>query len=129
MFGTLSEERVDALVNNLESLKEVIPSTVKSGNKDVLVTLKETVNISCRINMGYIERNMPVLFEKLSDRCFLSELDDDIETNFCSLEALGVDHDSYSSIFPTLVEEIPESIWLAMFRFGADKLDMDIKNY
>ena len=75
MFGTLLEERVDALVNMIESEKEVVLSTVKSGKKDVRVKSKETVNISCHINTGYIESNMPVLFEKLSDGCFPFELE------------------------------------------------------
>ena len=61
-FGTLSEERVDALINLIESGKEDILSTVKSGKKDVLVKSRETMNIPCRINTGYMERNTPVLF-------------------------------------------------------------------
>ena len=71
--------------------------------------------------------NLPAVFyEKNITK--LQQLHDDIETNFRSLEALGVDHDSYSSIIvPTLLEKVPESIRLAMFRFGADQLDMDIK--
>ena len=75
MFGTLSEERVDTLVNMIESEKEVILSTVKSGKKDVLVKPKEIVNIPCRINTGYVERNIPVLLEKLSDGYFPFELE------------------------------------------------------
>ena len=75
MFGTLSEARVDALVNMIESEKEVILSTVKSGKKDIRVKSNETVNVPCRINVGYIERNTPVLFEKVSDGCFPSELE------------------------------------------------------
>ena len=75
MFGTLSEEKADALLNLIESDKEVILSAVKSGKKDILVKSRETVNIPCRINTGYMERNTPVLFEKSSDSGFPSELE------------------------------------------------------
>ena len=58
----------------------------------------------------------------------LRQLHDDIETNFRSLEALGVDRSSYSSIIvPALLEKIPESIRLTMFRFGGDKLEWDMQ--
>ena len=71
--------------------------------------------------------NLPAVYNE-KNITKLQQLHDDIETNFRSLEALGVDHDSYSSIIvPTLLEKIPESIRLAMFRFGADQLDMDVK--
>ena len=56
-------------------------------------------------------------------------MQDDIETNFRSLEALGVDRRSYSSIIVlALVEEIPDSIRLTMFRFWGDKLECEIQD-
>ena len=71
----MSEEKVDALINLIESDKEDILSTVKSGKKEVLVKSRETINIPCHINTGYMERKTPVLFEKSSDGGFPSELE------------------------------------------------------
>ena len=71
-----------------------------------------------QLPMAYNEKNITKL----------RQLHDDIETNFRSLEALGVERSSYSSIIvPALLEKIPEVIRLTMFRFGGNKLEWDIQ--
>ena len=79
---------------------------MKSGKKDVRVKSKETVNIPCCINTGYIERNMPVLFEKLRDGCFPFELElcDSLITlkrgNAARLSAMCINNSSHDVIVP-----------------------------
>ena len=68
----------------------------------------------------------PVFNERNTAR--LRHLYDDIEAHFRSLEALGADKDSYSSVVvPVVMEKIPEPIRISMIRFGGDYLDWNLE--
>ena len=114
-----------------EPVKKVIGglSLTDADYDSAIQILKNRYARPAKIKRAHMSQliNLPAVYNE-KNITKLQQLHDDIETNFRSLEALGVDHDSYSSIIvPTLLEKIPESIRLAMFRFGADQLDMDIK--
>ena len=74
------------------------------------------------------DMNLPAVFnERNSVR--LRHLYDDIEVHFRSLEALGADKDSYSSVVvPVVMEKIPEPIRISMIRDGRDYLDWNLQD-
>ena len=69
----------------------------------------------------------PVFNERNATR--LRHLYDEIEAHFRSLEALGADKDSYSSVVvPVVMEKIPESVRISMIRSDGDFLDWNLED-
>ena len=104
----LTEENYDAAVNILTD-RYAKPMKIK------------------RVHINDI-MNLPAVFnERNSVR--LRHLYDDIEVHFRSLEALGADKDSYSSVVvPVVMEKIPEPIRISMIRDGGDYLDWNLQD-
>ena len=94
---------------------------------DILKSRFAKPTVIKRAHINELLNLSPVFNEKNTPR--MRQLHDDIETNFRSLEALGVDRDSYSSIVvPVLLEKIPEAVRLNMFRIGSNHLEWSIED-
>ena len=73
--------------------------------------------------------NLPPVFNE-RNTARLRHIYYDIEAHFRSLEALGADKDSYSSVVvPVVMEKIPEPMRISMIRFGGDYLDWNLEDF
>ena len=104
-------------------------SLTDAGYDSAIQILKNRYARPTQIKRSHISQllQLPMVYND-RNTTRLRQLYDDIEANFHSLEALGVDCNSYSSIIvPALLQKIPESIGLTMFRVGGKKLEGDIQ--
>ena len=103
---SMTEADYDAAVNLLTK-RYAKPGVIKRAH------MTELINLA------------PVFSESSVER--LRHLRDQIETHFRSLEAQGVEKESYSSVVvPVLMEKIPQSLRNNMIRFGVNHMDWNL---
>ena len=62
VFQGKDKEKLDALVNFIQSTSSDHTCSLKTGRKDVVIPKNHTVNVDCRANTGPVEKLTPVLF-------------------------------------------------------------------
>ena len=62
-FKSTQPENVHALINFIQTPKQIDLCDVKTSKRDVTIPKKQSMKISCRVNTGPLEQKVPVLFE------------------------------------------------------------------
>ena len=62
-FKNTQPENIHALINFIQTPKQTDLCDVKTSKKDVTISKKQSMKISCRVNTGPLEQKVPVLFE------------------------------------------------------------------
>ena len=56
-------ENLNSLVDSIRSEGDPYLCSVRTGKRDVIIPAGETKKIACRVNIGFVNKNTPVIFE------------------------------------------------------------------